>query len=146
MSDVAQLVATLAAGLWAGAAAYISLVEHPATLQVGVQFATDYFPRMAKRAAPIMMVLAVIGAVAGILAWANSGSLLWLIGGAILAAKLPLTAIFIVPTNRKLLGVNAVKSSAEAAALFARWGRLHALRTVLGLVPFFLFVWALFST
>lgn len=143
MGEVARLVATLAAGLWAGAAGYISLVEHPATVRVGVQFATDYFRPMARRAAPTMIALAVIGAVAGLLAWADGGSLLWLIGGAILAAMLPLTAIFIVPTNRRLLAVNAVESSTEATALLTRWGKLHAVRTVLGLVPFVLFVWAL---
>jgi hypothetical protein len=58
---------------------------------------------------------------------------------------LPLTAVFIVPTNRRLLRVNAIESPDEAADLLKRWGRLHAVRTILGLVPFLLFVWALFS-
>ena len=146
MGEVAKLMAIVTAGLWAGAAAYISVVEHPATLKVGVQFATDYFRPLAKRAAPSMIVLAVIGAISGILAWVGGGSLLWLIGGAILAAMLPLTAIFIVPTNRQLLRVNAKESSTEAATLLSRWGRLHAVRTILGLVAFLLFAWALLST
>lgn len=143
MSDLAALIATFSAGLWAGAAAYISVVEHPAKLQLGIEFATAYFRPMARRAAPTMIVLALIGAVAGFVAWAAGGSVFWLIGGALLAAMLPLTAIFIVPTNRKLMTVSALESSDEAAALLARWGWLHAARTILGLVPFLLFVWAL---
>jgi hypothetical protein len=143
MVDLPQLIATLAAGLWAGASAYISIVEHPAKLQIGIEFATLYFRPMARRAAPTLIVLALVGAGAGFIAWAVGGSLFWLIGGAVLAAMLPLTAIFIVPTNRKLMLVNALESRDDAAALLARWGRLHAVRTILGCVPFLLFVWTL---
>jgi hypothetical protein len=70
---------------------------------------------------------------------------LWLIGGVVLIGMLPLTAICIVPTNRRLLRVNAVESPDEANELLKRWGWLHAMRTSLGLIPFLLFVWALFS-
>ena len=145
MGEIAQLIATIAAGLWAGALAYISVVEHPAMLEVGVQFAIAYFRSMAKRGRPTMIALALVGAVAGIVAWVTQGSMLWLIGGVLLVGMLPLTAVFIVPTNRRLLRVNAIESPDEAADLLKRWGRLHAVRTILGLVPFLLFVWALFS-
>ncbi len=143
MGDSAQLIATLAAGLWAGASSYISVVEHPAKLQVGIEFATEYFRPMARRAAPTMIVMALIAAVAGFVAWAVGEGLIWLIGGALMAAMLPMTAIFIVPTNRQLISVKASQSRDEAAVLLTRWGRLHAIRSLLGIVSFTLFVWAL---
>ena len=145
MGEIAQLIAIIATGLWSGALAYVSVVEHPATLEVGAQFAIAYFRSMAKRGRPILIALAVIGAAAGIVAWVTQGNILWLIGGVVLIGMLPLTAIFIVPTNRRLLRVNAVQSPDEANDLLKRWGRLHAMRTILGLIPFLLFVWALFS-
>ncbi len=39
------------------------------------------------------------------------------------------------------LGAAVDKASAEAATLLKRWGRLHAVRTALGLIAFGVFVW-----
>ena len=140
---MAELIATFAAGIWAGASFYIGFAEHPSALKVGVHFATEYFRHMSRRTAPMMMVLALIGAVAGILAWIKSGSSLWLIGAILLAAMFPFTVIFIVPTNLKLLKVDAQNDPDEAAALHARWDLMHTWRTVAGSLAFALFLWAL---
>ena len=43
MGVVLQLVATLSAGLFAGAALYITLVEHPARMQCGTRLAVSEF-------------------------------------------------------------------------------------------------------
>ena len=140
---MAALIATIAAGLWAGISLYIAIVEQPSALRVGVQFATEYFRTMSKRTAPLMMILAAIGGVAAIYIWFQGADRLWLIGGSLLLVQFPLTAIFIVPTNIRLLKVDAVESSEVAAALHARWSFMHAIRTVLGLPPFLIFVWLL---
>ena len=65
---MAEFLATLAAGLWAGAALYIAIAEHPSALKVGVNFATDYFRPMSKRTAPLMMILSAVGGIAGLYA------------------------------------------------------------------------------
>ena len=45
MRQIAEYVAVLACGLFAGAAVYISLVEHPARMQCGVEIAaTEFVP------------------------------------------------------------------------------------------------------
>jgi hypothetical protein len=137
------LIATFAAGLWAGAAIYIGVAEHPSALKVGVEFATDYFRPMSKRTAPMMMILALVAAVTGFVVWLNDGNIIWLIGAIFMAALFPFTAIFIVPTNLKLLKVDAALAPEEAAALHARWSKMHAQRTLLGLPAFVLFLWAL---
>lgn len=137
---MAEFIATLAAGLWAGAAFYISFSEHPSALKVGVRFATEYFRPMSKRTAPLMMVLAAVGGGAAIWAWLSEAGVWWLVGGVLLLGMFPFTAIFIVPTNLKLLKVDPLESGEEAAALHARWGRMHALRTMIGAVAFPLFL------
>ena len=140
---MSAIIATLAAGLWAGAAIYIAFCEHPSALKVGVQFATAYFKPMSKRTAPLMMVLAAIGGVAGCLNWYYTGGSTWLVGGALLLAMFPLTGMLIVPTNIRLINIDAVAEPEQAARLHAIWGRMHLIRTVLGVIPFLLFVLAL---
>ena len=45
MREIAEFVAVLACGLFAGAAIYLSLVEHPARMECGVQIeATEFAP------------------------------------------------------------------------------------------------------
>jgi hypothetical protein len=53
----------------------------------------------------------------------------------------PFTLIIIMPTNRRLLDASLDTGSAEALELLRRWGRLHAVRTMVGVVVFVLFVW-----
>jgi hypothetical protein len=49
-----------------------------------------------------------------------------------MAAVIAFTLVVILPTNKRLLDPALDSGSAEAATLLARWGRLHAVRTVLG--------------
>ena len=44
MQAALQLIATLSAGLFAGAATYITFVEHPARMQCGTRLAVTEFP------------------------------------------------------------------------------------------------------
>jgi hypothetical protein len=140
---MAEYLATIAAGLWAGAAIYIAFAEHPSALRVGVQFATEYFKPMSKRTAPLMMVLSALGGGAGVYVWFTCGVTGWVVGGLMLIGMFPVTGILIVPTNLKLLRVDAVNNPAEATALHARWARMHWLRTLLGVPAFLIFSWLL---
>ena len=140
---MAEFIATACAGLWAGGCLYISIVEHPATSRVGLEFATAFFRPMSIRAAPMLIILALIGAISSAYAWFNGSGIEWLIGAVLLASMFPVTAIFIVPTNLKLLKIDAAKSPQEAALLFSRWGRWHAIRTLIGSMSFIIFIFAL---
>ncbi len=40
MREIAEFVAVLACGIFTGAAVYVSLVEHPARMECGVELAT----------------------------------------------------------------------------------------------------------
>lgn len=133
-----ELIATVAAGLWAGIALYIAFVEQPSAMQVGVVYATEYFRVMSRRTAPIMIALAAIGGCAGIYAYYQNGDSWWAFGGGLLLLQFPLTAVFIVPTNMRLMKEELPAS--EAVRLHRRWARMHAIRTALGILPFLYFV------
>ncbi len=56
-----EILSTLSAGLFAGAAIYINLVEHPARLECGVDLALREFAPSYRRAALLQGGLAALG-------------------------------------------------------------------------------------
>ncbi len=137
---VLQLVATLSAGLFAGAATYVTFVEHPARSQCGTSLAVTEFGPSYRRAARMQAPLAAVGFLSGTAAWLVGGHILWAAGGIFLGTAIPLTLIAIAPTNRQLLDPGLDKDSALAKQLLLRWGRLHALRTIVSVVAFVVFL------
>jgi hypothetical protein len=135
-----EVIATLATGLFAGAAIYINLVEHPARMECGTDLAVTEFALSYRRAAVMQVALAAIGFLSATAAWLRGASVSWLLGGIILVAVIPFTLIIIFPTNKKLLDSSLDKSSELASALLLRWGRLHALRSILSLISFIIFI------
>lgn len=135
-----ELVALFCTGLFAGAAIYISLVEHPARLECGSALAIAEFGPSYRRAAVMQASLAAVGCLAGVVAWARGSPTPVLVSGLLLGAVIPFTLIAIRPTNERLLGVDLDRSSPEAGALLARWGRLHAVRSALSGVALLLLV------
>lgn len=140
MIEASEWIAIWAAGLFSGAALYITLVEHPARMQCGTLLAATEFGPSYKRAAVMQAALAVVGTLAGVVAGLALGSPAWLAGSFLLFCVVPFTLIVIFPTNHKLLDPTLDKSSAEAHRLLTRWGRLHEVRTVLSLGSFIIFV------
>jgi hypothetical protein len=136
-----ELLATLCAGLFAGAAIYITLVEHPARLECGTELAATEFGPSYRRAALMQASLAAVGLVAALAAWVQERGLAVLLGGLALGLVIPFTLIVILPTNTRLLDPALDRSSTEAARLLARWGQLHAIRSILGGLAFGLLLW-----
>lgn len=137
---IAMLVAATAAGLFAGAALYITLVEHPARLQCGLALAVAEFGPSYRRAAVMQAPLAMLGMLSGASAWYMGSGAGWLAWGLLLGALVPFTLVVIMPTNRRLLDPGLDPASGEAGRLVSRWGRLHAIRTVVGIAVFVAFV------
>ena len=139
---ILEVLATLSAGLFAGAAIYINLVEHPARMQCGTTLAVTQFGPSYHRAAVMQASLAVVGSLSAAAVWLMGASLSWLIGGILLAAVIPFTLLVIFPTNKQLLDPSLAKDSARAQQLLIRWGRLHAVRSFLSLGAFVVFLFA----
>lgn len=133
---ILEVLATLCAGLFAGAAIYTNAVEHPARLECGSTLAVRQFGPSYRRAAVMQASLAVVGTLAAIVAWWRTGHTGLLAGGLLLGSVVPFTLIAIMPTNRRLLEPHLDAASEEAAYLLRRWGRLHAVRSFLGGLSF----------
>ena len=133
---ILEVVATFCAGLFAGAAAYVSFVEHPARLECGVSLAVREFGPSYRRGAAMQASLAVAGLLAAVAGWLSTRDPRVLAGGALLGSVVPFTLLVILPTNKRLLDPALDAGSAPAAALLARWGLLHAVRTLAGVAAF----------
>jgi hypothetical protein len=135
---ILELVALLCTGLFAGAAIYVSLVEHPARLECGPALAIAEFGPSYRRGAVMQASLAVGGCLAAVAGWTQGSATSVLIAGLLLGVAVPFTLIAILPTNKRLLDAGLDRGSPEAAALLARWGRLHAVRSGLSGLAFLL--------
>ncbi len=87
--------------------------------------------------------LAATGFLAALGAYILGAGTPWLIGGILLGLVIPFTLIVILPTNRRLLSTALATDSAEAAQLLDRWGKLHAVRSILSFISFLFLLFAL---
>jgi hypothetical protein len=126
MLEVAEFVATLTCAVFAGAAIYVSLVEHPARMQCDTRTAATVWAPSYARATMMQAPLAVASCTAGIVAWSLDAGVIWLVGA--------------LPTNAQLLMQGRDLASAETRTLLEKWGRLHAVRSVLSLAASLLFL------
>jgi hypothetical protein len=141
MRQIAEFIAVLACALFTGAAVYITFIEHPARMQCGVEIAANEFAPSYRRATVMQATSAALGLLASLAAWLAGASFWWLIAGILLGIVIPFTLIVILPTNKRLLSPTLDKQSIEAERLLARWGRLHAIRSVLSGLALLLFLY-----
>lgn len=141
--ETAQFLAALSCALFAGAALYISLVEHPARLGLDTAAAATQWAPSYRRATFMQAPLAIIGFLAALAVWLQGAGIVWLVAAVLIGAVVPFTFVGIVPTNRKLLASGRDLGSTETRDLLERWGALHAVRTVLSVAATVLVLWQL---
>jgi anthrone oxygenase-like protein len=130
----AEIVALICTSLFAGAALYVSLVEHPARLACTTDVALAEWRPSYKRAAVMQVILAVVGVGSAVSAYMYGRGTSVLVAGIVLATVVPWTLIIIMPTNRQLLDPARVSSTPDTDLLLKKWGRLHTIRTVASLL------------
>jgi len=135
-----ELFATLACAIFAGAAIYINLVEHPARMSCGTELAATEWAPSYKRATVMQAPLAILGFLFAVAAWLNGATVWWLVGGVLLGLVVPFTLIVLMPTNKRLLSPELDKGSREAQQMLERWNRLHMVRSLLGIVALVIFL------
>jgi uncharacterized membrane protein len=139
---LAQFIAIFATSIFAGAAIYINLVEQPARMGCSTELAATQWAPSYKRATLMQAPLAIIGFLSGLVAWWLGAGPLWLVAALLILAVVPFTLLVIEPgTNKQLLIPGRDLSSPETRHLLVKWGRLHAVRTVLGLLASAIFIW-----
>ena len=140
MLNVLEFIATLSATLFCGAAIYINLAEHPARMGCDTKTAATVWAPSYKRATLMQASLAILGFLAGVAVWLLGGGGRWLIGALLLGLVVPFTFVAIMPTNNRLLEAGRDLASNETRALLEKWGKLHAVRSLLSLLASIVYV------
>jgi hypothetical protein len=117
MLHALQFIATLCSAIFAGAALYINLVEHPARMRLETSLAAKQWAPSYQRATWMQAPLALLSFIAGVGAWLVGGGVAWLTAAGLMGAVVPFTFIVIMPTNHKLLAPDRDLSSSETRAL-----------------------------
>lgn len=141
MLQAFEFVAVLCAALFAGAALYINVAEHPARMRLETRIAARQWAPSYKRATRLQAPLAVVSFLSGLAAWLVGASVGWLVAAVLIGVVVPFTLIGIMPTNHRLLEAGRDLDSAETRMLLERWGNLHAVRTTLSVAASVLYLW-----
>jgi hypothetical protein len=134
------LALTIAA-LFTGAAFYVGFAEQPARLRLDERAALKQWKPSYHRGYIMQASLAVAGFLAGFGAWLQDGHAGWLTGALLLLANWPFTLFVIMPVNAELKATELEDAGPRTRELLHRWGRLHAVRTLLGALSMAAFLW-----
>ncbi len=135
-----EFIATLSAVLFCGAAIYINVAEHPARMGCDTKTAATVWAPSYKRATFMQASLAIVGFLAGAAVWLLGSGRIWLVGALLIGLVVPFTLLVIAPTNRRLLEPGRDLTSKETRALLEKWGKLHAVRSILSLLASVIYV------
>ena len=136
-------LALTTAAIFTGAAIYVNAAEQPARLALDNGAALLQWKPSYARGFAMQASLALAAALFGLLALWSSRDWRWLIGAALIFANWPYTFIVVLPVNKRLEAISAETANDETRELIKTWGRLHAVRSALGLAATLVFLWAL---
>jgi hypothetical protein len=136
-------LALVFAAAFAGAAFYVTFAEHPARLGLDDQSSLKQFKPSYEAGYTMQASLAVVCGALGMLSAWISHDWRWILGAVLILANWPYTLIVIMPTNHKLKAIAVPDAGPSVHALLERWGRLHSVRTVLGIAATVTYLWAL---
>jgi hypothetical protein len=135
-----KFIATFSAAMFAGAALYINIAEHPARMTLETRFAAAQWAPSYRRATWMQAPLALLSLLAGLGAWLLGGGFGWAIAAVLIGAVIPFTFIGIMPTNDALLAPDRDLGTTETHALLEHWAKLHLVRTALSLAATILYL------
>jgi len=135
-----KFIATIAAALFAGAALYINVAEHPARMTLDTRFAAAEWAPSYHRATWMQAPLALLSLAAGLGSWGLGAGFGWAVAALLIGTVVPFTLIGIMPTNKALLAPGRDLGTVETRSLLEHWAKLHAVRTVLSLGAAILYV------
>jgi hypothetical protein len=135
--------ALVLAAAFAGAALYVNVAEQPARLQLDDRSLLMEWKPSYQRGLNMQATLALLSGVLGLAAWWLTNDWRWIVGALLILANWPYTLLGIKPTNDRLMAIADNQADAGVRRLIEEWGRLHAVRTTLGIAATLAFVWAL---
>jgi hypothetical protein len=141
-----MLIGTLAlvlAAAFAGAALYVGFAEHPARLTLDDKNALAQWKPSYDAGKVMQGSLAALSGALGLVAAWHYTDRRWIVGAALILANWPYTLFVIMPTNKRLKAVAADDAGPASRPMLVSWGRLHAVRTALGVSAIIAYLWAL---
>src|SRR3989442_14423978 len=121
-----QNIALFCCALFAGAATYVSLVEHPRLDAGEAELADTTLLASHPRPAIFQAALGVVGSLSALLAGSAAGPTWWSAGGAVLGAAALWQGVAGVPLVPPLFGSKGGPESRKTGAIISGLGELHA--------------------
>lgn len=144
---LAKIAATGLAGIFAGAATFISVAQHPALLETDeVTFQAPFFRRMYFYAARMQGPMALGSGVSALIVHylqrdrpsAGGMPCLWLFSGCVMFTIAPFSAVKMLALNHQLVDSKLCRSRGPTwmQSMLVRWGNLHNVRTRASVLAF----------
>jgi hypothetical protein len=118
-----KFIAILAASVFAAAALYVNVVEHPARMTLDTKSAAIEWAPSYARATWMQAPLALLSLVTGLASWLLGAGVGWAVAALLVGAVVPFTFLGIMPTNRAILATGRDLASLETHALLVRWAK-----------------------
>ena len=136
-------LALVFAAAFAGAAFYVNFAEQPARLALDDKSLLAQWKPSYARGFVMQASIAIVSGVLGLIAAWQTAHWSWIVGAVLILANWPFTLFVIMPTNNALKATAPNDAGPASRVLIQTWGKLHAVRTSLGVAASIAYLWAL---